>query len=70
MYKITVVPDPSSEGNARRIITDEVGLSIQQRAVWGCDRCTTDAYIPHFNCMYAGKAIGHSEGHCTANACY
>ena len=67
MYKINVVNHPSG---CVRIITDEVGLSIRQRAVADCERCTTDAYIPHFNCMYAGKAIGHSEGHCTANACY
>jgi hypothetical protein len=71
MYKINVVPDPSSEGNARRIILDTVsGERIHQRAVWGCERCENDVYVPHFTCMYAGKAMGHSESHCTANACY
>lgn len=35
-----------------------------------CERCKTDAYVPHFNCLYNGKAIGHKEAHCTANACY
>ena len=36
----------------------------------GCERCTTDEYVPHYNCFYGGKATGHSEAHCTAHACY
>ena len=35
----------------------------------GCDRCP-DIHVPHFNCLYGGKAVGHSAAHCTANACY
>ena len=35
-----------------------------------CERCKTDDFIPHYNCMYQGQKNGHSEGHCTANACY
>jgi len=27
-------------------------------------------YVPHFNCLYNGNAIGHSKCHCTADACY
>lgn len=36
----------------------------------GCKRCTTDPYVPHFNCVYGGRAVGHSGAHCTADACY
>jgi hypothetical protein len=68
MYKINAVNHPAG---TIRIITDTVsGDRIRQRAVAGCERCTTDVYVPHFTCMYAGKAMGHSESHCTANACY
>ena len=35
-----------------------------------CNRCKTDPYVPHYNCMYSGRAVGHSSAHCTANACY
>jgi hypothetical protein len=27
-------------------------------------------FISHENCLYKGKAIGHSFGHCTAGSCY
>lgn len=37
--------------------------------VEGCERCP-DAYVPHYNCLYSGHAMGHSAAHCTANACY
>jgi hypothetical protein len=68
MYKINVIDHPAG---AVRIIRDTISEeSYRQRAVVGCERCKTDAYVPHFNCMYAGKAIGHSVAHCTANACY
>lgn len=67
-YKINVIDHPAG---AIRIITDPIsGERIRQRAVVGCERCLTDAYVPHYTCLYAGKAIGHSESHCTANACY
>jgi hypothetical protein len=36
----------------------------------GCERCTTDEYVPHYNCLYKGKAMGHSEAHCTADGCF
>jgi hypothetical protein len=39
----------------------------------GCIECAPGSkgdYIPHFNCMYNGNRIGHSVGHCTADACY
>lgn len=44
--------------------------NIRYRTEEGCERCTTDEYVPHFNCMYKGNAVGHSPSHCTANACY
>ena len=43
---------------------------IRYRTEEGCERCLTDAYVPHYNCIYGGKAVGHSAAHCTANACY
>lgn len=68
MYKINVVNHPAG---TVRIIEDLISTEvIRQRAVVGCERCKTDAYVPHFTCMYAGKALDHSEGHCTASACY
>ena len=44
--------------------------NIRYRTCEGCERCTYDEHVPHYNCMYKGKAVGHSEAHCTANACY
>lgn len=38
--------------------------------VEGCARCAADAYVPHYNCLYHGNAIGHSAAHCTADSCY
>jgi hypothetical protein len=43
---------------------------IRYATVAGCERCTYDEYVPHFNCMYKGNAMGHSASHCTADACY
>jgi len=65
--KIAIVNHPSG---TVRVIQPEVGQRIIQNAVDGCERCTTDAFVPHFSCMYAGRAMGHSESHCTASACY
>lgn len=45
-------------------------VSITYRTADGCERCTTDAYVPHYNCIYGGKRMGHSASHCTADACY
>lgn len=71
MYKIEIVNHPAG---TVRIVTDTTpgreGQRFVQKADANCERCLTDAYVPHYNCLYAGKAIGHSEGHCTANACY
>lgn len=44
--------------------------TIRYRTAEGCERCTHDEYVPHYNCIYQGKAVGHSEAHCTAHACY
>jgi len=38
--------------------------------VKGCERCASDAYVPHFSCLYHGQRIGHKAEHCTADACY
>lgn len=43
---------------------------IRYATAEGCERCTYDEYVPHYNCMYHGTAMGHSEAHCTASACY
>ena len=45
-------------------------IKILYRTAKGCDRCKVDAYVPHYNCLYAGKSIGHNAAHCTADACY
>ena len=34
-----------------------------------CTECATTP-VPHDNCLYSGNAIGHSDTHCTANACW
>lgn len=65
--KINVVNHPAG---TVRLITLDSGQVLRQKADANCARCLTDAYVPHYNCLYAGKAMGHSEGHCTANACY
>ena len=44
-----------------------VGCEICERA----DENGKMPFIGHFNCLYQGKAIGHtSSGHCTADSCY
>lgn len=44
--------------------------TINYRTAPDCERCTTDEYVPHYNCIYGGKAAGHSASHCTADSCY
>lgn len=70
MYRIEV--GTMFTGDVVRYLVPEPGEGriIVQRAVADCERCKTDVYIPHYNCMYDGKKIGHSVAHCTANACY
>ena len=68
MYKITIMNLPS--GTRRAILDTVSGERIHQRAVVGCERCLTDVYVPHYTCLYDGKAAGHQAAHCTANACY
>ena len=43
---------------------------IRYRTCEGCERCKTDAYVPHYNCIYQGRAMGHNAAHCTADSCY
>ena len=31
----------------------------------GCERCTHDIYVPHYNCRCSAK-----RAHCTADYCY
>lgn len=37
-----------------------------------CPTCKagSNAGPVHGNCLYGGRKIGHSRGHCSANACY
>ena len=42
---------------------------IYYKTLEGCPRCTTDAYVPHYNCIRPGQS-GHSASHCTASSCY
>jgi hypothetical protein len=68
--KFQIVLGTDSLGTIRMIQTPKGETLYVQKADANCERCLTDAYVPHYNCLYAGKAMGHSEGHCTANACY
>jgi len=47
-----------------------MATTIMYRTAEDCERCKTDAYVPHYNCLYNGRAIGHNASHCTADACY
>jgi hypothetical protein len=49
---------------------EEYSPSIRYVTSEDCSRCKVDAYVPHYNCIYKGKAAGHSAAHCTADACY
>jgi hypothetical protein len=44
--------------------------NFTRKGVEGCNRCLDKHDVGHFNCMYDGKAMGHSDSHCTASACY
>jgi hypothetical protein len=39
--------------------------TIRYRTAEGCERCTYDAYVPHYNC----RCSGH-RAHCTSDYCY
>ena len=67
MITVTLTITLSTEGTVRTIHAAD--YTINQPAMPGCKRCETDAYTPHYSCLYAGKAMGHSESHCTASAC-
>ena len=54
--------------NYRPQVTETVKVNYKTDP--DCPRCKTDPYVPHYNCMYHGKAMGHSAAHCTAHACY
>ena len=51
-------------------MTTQNTITIRYRTCEGCERCKVDAYVPHYNCLYQGRAMGHSPAHCTADACY
>ena len=38
---------------------------IRYQTAEGCQRCTTDAYVPHYNCH-----CGANRAHCTSDYCY
>ena len=62
--------DIFENGNHVLISVVEYAPHITYRTAEGCERCTTDEYVPHYNCLYKGKAMGHSKAHCTADSCY
>jgi hypothetical protein len=49
---------------------EPISVSVSYVTADGCERCTADVYVPHYNCNYNGSAIGHSASHCTADGCY
>ena len=51
-------------------MTTQNTITIRYRTCEGCERCTWDAYVPHYNCIYGGRSVGHKDAHCTADACY
>jgi hypothetical protein len=60
------------QANPKHVIVslEEYTPVIRYRTCEGCERCKTDEYVPHYNCIYQGRAMGHSLAHCTADACY
>ena len=38
---------------------------IRYKTCEGCERCTTDPYVPHYNCK-----CGANRAHCTSDYCY
>jgi len=44
---------------------EEITVSINYPTAEGCKRCTTDAYVPHYNCK-----CGANKPHCTSDYCY
>lgn len=56
--------------NQIKIIEIKFDNGLTRKGVEDCKRCQDKYDVAHFNCMYQGKTIGHSESHCTANACY
>ena len=63
--------------NLEYITADGRYVEQQVTYVIGCATCeiayanSKPPFIPHNNCLYGGKAVGHrSDGHCTADACY
>ena len=44
---------------------EEITVSINYPTAEGCKRCTTDAYVPHYNCR-----CGANRSHCTSDYCY
>ena len=64
---------PARDFAALRVLTDAAPWlavsEITYKTLEGCPRCTTDIYVPHFNCIRPGQS-GHSASHCTASSCY
>ena len=54
----------------RKEVATMTTVNILYKTCEGCERCKVDAYVPHYNCLYQGRAIGHSMAHCTASGCY
>lgn len=34
-----------------------------------CPSCIVFSAVPHFNCSYGGRKMGHSYAHCSADIC-
>lgn len=43
----------------------EASVTINYPTCEGCERCTTDPYVPHYNCH-----CGANRAHCTSDYCY
>jgi hypothetical protein len=51
--------------NVSLLCYDSAMTKILYKTCEGCERCTTDPYVPHYNCI-----CGKRKPHCTADSCY
>jgi hypothetical protein len=62
------------EAKAKRLAEREaiIAMGLDPDSPEFCEICKAGAYAGpvHGNCLYGGNKIGHTRGHCSANACY
>jgi hypothetical protein len=62
------------EAKAKRLAEREaiIAMGLDPDSPEFCEICKAGVYAGpvHGNCLYGGNKIGHTRGHCSANACY